>query len=164
MPGLEPFCAAIARARRRAEEAERAAVAARVSNRSDVGASSRPRATKGIDASDDARPTPCEGLDVAALRTHVMQALTTFVRGLEHPQGRGGGGPITVNGRGGDQVRDLARRIAAKHGSEPELLFLGGPGLTADIAYPLMLDEFLAHAWDLAVATGQPFAPRRPDL
>ena len=69
-----------------------------------------------------------------------------------------------MNFRGGDQVRDLARRIAAKHGSEPELLFLGGPGLTADIAYPLMLDEFLAHAWDLAVATGQPFAPRRPDL
>lgn len=113
----------------------------------------------GIDRSDDSRPTPCDGLDVAHLRAHVMQALTTFVRGLEHPQGHGAGGPVSVEGRGGDQVRDLARRIVATRDSQPELLYLGGGGLPTEAAFPMMLDEFLAHAWDLAVATGQTFAP-----
>ncbi|MEV0008454.1 TIGR03086 family metal-binding protein [Streptomyces sp. NPDC047973] len=113
----------------------------------------------GIDPADDARPTPCDGLAVADLRAHVVQALTAFVRGLEHPQGHGATGPVAVDGRGGDQVRDLARRIVATQGSEPELLYLGGGGLPTEIAFPMMLDEFLAHAWDLAVATGQPFAP-----
>ena len=112
-----------------------------------------------IAATDDALPTPCDGVAVAPLRDHVLQALTTFVRGLEHPQGNGAGAPVTTQGRGGDQVRDLAARIVATRDAEPELLFLGGPGLPVGTAFPMMLDEFLAHAWDLAVATGQEFTP-----
>ncbi|MGW8814381.1 TIGR03086 family metal-binding protein [Gordonia terrae] len=117
------------------------------------------RVLDGIDPADDSRPTPCDGLDVASLRAHVLQALTIFVRGLENPQGRGVGGPGSVDGRGGDQVRDLARRIVATKGSQPGLLFLGGGGLPIETAFPMMLDEFLAHGWDLAVATDQPFTP-----
>lgn len=117
------------------------------------------RILDGIPSADDALPTPCDGVAVAPLRGHVLQALTAFVRGLEHPQGSGAGAPVTVQGRGGDQVRDLAARIVATRDSEPELLFLGGPGLPSEVAFPMMLDEFLAHAWDLAVATGQEFTP-----
>ena len=117
------------------------------------------RILDGVAPTDDALPTPCEGVAVAPLRGHVLQALAAFVRGLEHPQGRGAGAPVVTQGRGGDQVRDLAARIVATRDSEPELLFLGGPGLPTDVAFPMMLDEFLAHAWDLAVATGQEFTP-----
>lgn len=117
------------------------------------------RILDGIAPADDALPTPCDGVAVAPLRDHVLQALTAFVRGLEHPHGSGAGAPVSARGRGGDQIRDLAARIVAARDSEPDLLFLGGPGLPADIAFPMMLDEFLAHAWDLAVATGQEFMP-----
>lgn len=117
------------------------------------------RVLDGIDPADDARPTPCDGLNVARLREHVIQALNAFACGLEHPEGHGPTGPVAVDGRGGDQVRNLAHRIVATQASRPELLFLGGGGLPTEIAFPMMLDEFLAHGWDLAVATGQTFAP-----
>ena len=117
------------------------------------------RVLDGISPSDDTRPTPCEGLNVADLRGHVLQALNAFVVGMEDPSGNGLTAPVGVHGRGGDQVRELARRLVTTRSSEPKLLFLGGGGLPTETAFPMMLDEFLAHAWDLAVATDQPFEP-----
>ena len=49
----------------------------------------------GIDTADDTRPTPCDGLNVAALRGHVLQALGTFVTVLDLTDSSGVASPVS---------------------------------------------------------------------
>ena len=112
-----------------------------------------------IDPADDARPTPCDAFDVAALRAHVLQWLTSFATGLAHPTGQCPVTGVDVEGRGGDQVRLLAERIEGTRAHLPEQLVIGGEGLPVDLALGMILGEYLVHGWDLSAATEQAWTP-----
>lgn len=111
----------------------------------------------GIRAQDLSSPTPCDELDVRGILEHMIGGATAFAaafRGVEASEPDvsdplAGFGPAlgdlvaAINGPGA-----LERTVAAPFGEVPGDTF----------ARFVVLDG-LVHGWDLAVATGQPYAP-----
>jgi uncharacterized protein (TIGR03086 family) len=119
----------------------------------------------GIDPARRADPTPCAEYDVAALTHHVAGWLDTFAAGFADPDGRApradlSGFPAPTDA--GTAIREATGRLdqAVADGAADRPLYLGGEqGLPGDLALGLVLAEYQVHGWDLAVATGQGWAP-----
>jgi uncharacterized protein (TIGR03086 family) len=109
-------------------------------------------------------PTPCTELDVGQLRTHILGWLTTFAAGFADP---GGQAPLdrldgyTVPADPAAEVRSASAAMAEalRGGAAGRPLRLGGSAMPGDMALSMILWEYQVHGWDLARATGQPWAP-----
>ena len=108
-------------------------------------------------------PTPCPDYSVADLLDHIGGLALAF-RYAATKDDRGGQGPDVDGSRLEDGWRD---RIAGALGElgdawqDPAAydgLTMAGPvELPGEVAALVALDEVTVHAWDLAVATGQPY-------
>ena len=114
-------------------------------------------------------PTPCADTSVAALLDHLMGlslAFTWAARKTSAAERGGGSGPPRSAAEHLDpdwrtvlpgRLRELAetwRDPAAWEG----ITEAGGVTMPAEIIGVVALDELVLHGWDLARATGQPFA------
>lgn len=119
------------------------------------------------DAGDLARPTPCERLDVAGLRDHILGWLRFFAAALGDPHARSprpdpeafraaeAAGPLA------DDVRAAAAAIvAAVRGGAPRReVVLAASRMDGDAVLAMILGEYVLHGWDLARALGRPWTP-----
>lgn len=109
-----------------------------------------------------ADPTPCTEFSVAKLRDHVVRWSSAFAAGLADPDGRTpDADAIAVVGTGAEQVRDSADKIsdAIADGAAERPLYIGEQSMPGEPSLAMILWEYQVHGWDLAVATGQPWAP-----
>jgi uncharacterized protein (TIGR03086 family) len=112
-------------------------------------------------------PTPCPAMSVADLLDHICGLSLAFtaaarkrVAGLSSPPTAPDGSHLEPGWR--DRIaRDLS--TLAEAWRDPEawtgMTRAGGIDMPGEIGGVVALDEIVLHGWDLAVATGQPFAP-----
>ncbi len=110
-------------------------------------------------------PTPCTEMDVAALRDHILTWTAIFAGGYADAEGNA---PMEIAedfiapDDPGAALRQSAATIdqAVRGGAaERQLLLSGVGGMPGDMALSMILWEYVVHGWDLAIATGQPWAP-----
>lgn len=109
-------------------------------------------------------PTPCAGTSVAALLDHLV-GLTQAFRDAAEKTGGAGGGPTAS---AADLAPDWRRRLPAQLDElaaawrDPAAwegtTEAGGVTMPAAVMGRVAVDELVLHGWDLARATGQPFA------
>jgi uncharacterized protein (TIGR03086 family) len=114
-------------------------------------------------------PTPCEGTPVAALLDHLMGlslAFTWAARKTTASEGGAGTGPGQPTAehldpswrallpRRLDELAEAWRDPSAWEG----MTEAGGVTMPAELMGAVALDELVLHGWDVARATGQPFA------
>jgi uncharacterized protein (TIGR03086 family) len=115
-------------------------------------------------------PTPCADTSVAALLDHLVGLTQHFTqaarKAIEVPPGEDAPAPgkstaehldpdwRTVLPRQLDELAEAWRDPAAWEG----MTEAGGSTMPADVVGTVALDEVVLHGWDLARATGQPFA------
>lgn len=124
------------------------------------------RVTGSITPGQERLPTPCTGLDVQALRRHLLGWLRYFDAALRDPAGDVRPDPDAFNGDpGGAAAVAEINTLAATVRSAPfagaaviNVPRLGG-ALPPELVLDLLQAEVLGHGWDLAKATGQPWAP-----
>jgi uncharacterized protein (TIGR03086 family) len=111
------------------------------------------------------RSTPCADFTVAELRDHVLGWLQFFAAALSDPAASSprpdpegfalGDGPpageVVARALG-----DIQRAIAG--GAASELVTMSSARMAGDGVLGMALGEYIVHAWDLATATGQPYA------
>jgi uncharacterized protein (TIGR03086 family) len=112
------------------------------------------------------RPTPCPDYDVATLRRHILGWLPVFATALTDPDGSDRPDPNAHQapddaGRAASEVADSRDRIAAAldAGVQQRGVRLLGGELPGQAVVAMLTGEMLAHGWDLARATGQPWQP-----
>jgi uncharacterized protein (TIGR03086 family) len=109
-------------------------------------------------------PTPCEATTVAALLDHLVGLTLAFRMAAEKvPQ------PDAPSADAGDLAPDWRTRLPAQLDAlaaawrQPSAwegdAEAGGVTMPAPDMAVVALDELVVHGWDLAVATGQQFAP-----
>ena len=115
--------------------------------------------------------TPCDDYSVAALLDHVHFLAEGLARAARKDPGPGGAPPLgdarhldpawrtTIPARV-DELAAAWREPGALDGS----LEVGGIDMPAEAAFTVALEELVVHGWDLAKATGQPFAAADEDL
>ena len=113
--------------------------------------------------------TPCDGFDVAALRHHVLGWLQFFAAALNDPAGETDRlDPDTWSLGAEDRPSDIVTRAAADietaigAGVAGRLVVMAQAQMPGDAVLAMALGEYLVHGWDLAVATGRPWAPGGP--
>ena len=109
-------------------------------------------------------PTPCTEYDVAQLREHALGWLAIFAAGFADPAGqapRASTDGYQVSADPAAEVRAAASILtrAVRAGAASLPLRLGGSAMPGDMALSMILWEYQVHGWDLARATGQPWAP-----
>jgi uncharacterized protein (TIGR03086 family) len=116
-------------------------------------------------------PTPCSKTSLGDLIDHVegfTVAFTAAATKTSPPEGSPGPG-ADASRLGSDWRVRIAKRLAglAQAWDQPEswtgMTRAGGQDLPAEVAGVVALDEVIVHSWDIAVASGQPFACK-PDL
>ncbi|MFN8030062.1 MAG: TIGR03086 family metal-binding protein [Dermatophilaceae bacterium] len=116
-----------------------------------------------LPAGADADPTPCTDYSVADLREHIVSWSTAFGAGFRDPGGHApDAAAVQVEGTGSAQVRAAGEAIAAgiaAGGAERDLTLADGNAMPGAMALAMTLWEYQVHGWDLAVATGQVWAP-----
>jgi uncharacterized protein (TIGR03086 family) len=115
-------------------------------------------------------PTPCPDACVGDLVDHVGTFATRFAAVARKESGGGAPPkPSAANLETGWKERiardlrlcaDAWRESAAWEG----MTVVGGLDLPAAVAGVIVLDELVVHGWDIAVATGERFAPSVPDI
>lgn len=94
-------------------------------------------------------PTPCPDWDVATLTGHVFQVVAA----------------LDLAGHGRDIPADHWQRprtgatIAPDWAAPPETIDMGGMRMPGETVVAMLVGDLVLHGWDLARATGQPFAP-----
>lgn len=126
------------------------------------------RLTSVIDAISDAEltgPTPCPGTSVGDLIDHLSVFAGSFIASARKDPPRVGAAPTPAAANLGPGWRArVAAELAALAGawSEPSawegVSHAGTIELPAEMAGLVALDELVVHGWDLATATGQPYA------
>jgi uncharacterized protein (TIGR03086 family) len=126
------------------------------------------RVVRDITPEQHPRPTPCAGLDVQALRRHLLGWLSLFDAALTDPAGTDRPDPAghPEPASPADAAAQVDRLAATVH----DAVAAGVAEATVDVpalggAYPgslvlgMLLTEVLGHGWDLARATGQTWEP-----
>lgn len=110
-------------------------------------------------------PTPCEKSTVGDLLDHVDGFSMAFTAAANKTRLPGDQAPSPDGSRLGEDWRErIPRRLAglASAWQDPDawtgMTEAGGQGLPGEVAGVVALNEVLVHTWDLAVATGKPFA------
>ena len=111
-------------------------------------------------------PTPCPGTSVAGMLDHMAGFTLAFTAAANHTEPPGGSRPPSVDAsRLAEDWRSLipARLTELADAWRDETAWsgmtkAGGLDLPSEIAGVIALDEVVVHGWDLAVATGQPYA------
>ena len=94
-------------------------------------------------------PTPCRDWDVETLTGHLFQVVAALDLA-------GHGQPIPA----GHWQRDCTgATIAADWAAPPEKIDMSGMVLPGETVVAMLVGDLVLHGWDLARATGQPFAP-----
>jgi uncharacterized protein (TIGR03086 family) len=116
-------------------------------------------------------PTPCESTTVGDLLDHIdTLALAFAAAATKDTDGFGARPQPDASNLGDDWRTRIPRRLAAlaEAWREPAawsgMTRAGGFDLPGDVAGLVALDEVVVHGWDLARATGQPYASDRPTL
>lgn len=133
----------------------------------DLGPAARRLADLAADT-PDARlggPTPCTGMDVAALLDHVLMLSQAFHRAAEKANSADDGPPPEADGGNlpADWRKELSHRLDAlvEAWRAPEAwqgeTAAGGVALSGQEAGAVALNELILHGWDLARATGQDY-------
>jgi uncharacterized protein (TIGR03086 family) len=111
-------------------------------------------------------PTPCEKSTVGDLLDHVDGLSMAFTAAANKTRLPGDQAPSPDGSRLGDDWRErIPQRLAglATAWHKPDawtgVTEAGGQSLPGEVAGVVALNEVLVHTWDLAVATGKPFAP-----
>ncbi|MGW2179188.1 TIGR03086 family metal-binding protein [Streptomyces sp. NPDC001732] len=114
----------------------------------------------GIEASSLGAPTPCAEYDVRALINHLFQVVVNFQALAARESVDFGETPDVVTGdwrvRFGEETEKLVAAWAVPGAEEGTT---GAMGLPARTVGNMVLGDLTVHAWDLARATGQDFAP-----
>jgi len=112
----------------------------------------------GVGADQLSLPTPCDAYDVETLRNHIVGWLLVFEAGCH---GRSSDGVAATYRCGADPAREFRTTAASliagweKYGLDRQVAVTGAT-LPAGMVFTMTVMEYLAHGWDLAVATGQP--------
>ena len=124
------------------------------------------RVVEGIRDDQLTDPTPCTGTSVADLLDHVGGFTVAFAAAARKEELPGDAAPSSDGSRLAADWRDripVGLADLAEAWRDPAAydgLTMAGPvEMPADLAMQVGLDEVLVHGWDLAVATGQDYAP-----
>ncbi|MDT0276627.1 TIGR03086 family metal-binding protein [Blastococcus goldschmidtiae] len=122
------------------------------------------RVAAGVRDSRLCDPTPCEATSVAGLLDHLVGLTLAFRMAAEKTVPDGGPQADAAN-----LAPDWRTRLPARLDElvdawrEPDawdgVTEAGGVEMPASLMAVVALDELVVHGWDLAVATGQEFAP-----
>jgi uncharacterized protein (TIGR03086 family) len=102
--------------------------------------------------------TPCEEYDVGTMVNHVVGWIQVFDAGFH---GRAFEGDASAYRRGPDPAADFRAAAASlvagwdEHGLDRPVRVTSGE-MPGQMVFSMTVMEYLAHGWDLAVATGQP--------
>lgn len=119
-----------------------------------------------------ADPTPCTDYTVGDLLDHIGGLALAFTVAARKEQGPGGDQPASGDGsrlepgwreridRGLADLADAWRAPSAYEGETSA----GGVVMPGPIAASVALNEVVVHGWDLATATGRPFAVSDADV
>ncbi len=112
----------------------------------------------GADGADEDAPTPCAEYTVAGLRDHIVGWVQVFAAGRT---GRRYDGDPMAYRCGPDAAAVFAGAADAiidgwrANGLTGTLPISSGAEMPAPMVFNMTVMEYLAHGWDLAVATGQ---------
>ena len=119
-----------------------------------------------IDIDDDQldAPTPCAGFNVGELRSHVLGWLQFFAASLGDPTAESPR-PVPEAFALDDaaSASDLVRRAlgdirsAIEADAAGQMVTMSSARMAGDGVLAMALGEYIVHAWDLAVATGQSY-------
>jgi len=121
---------------------------------------------RGVRDEQLSNPTPCTDMSVADLLDHIGGLSLAFTAAAHKDLGDATSQPADPDGsrlepgwrnRIGNDVTNLAEAWRDE-GAWTGMTRAGGIDLPGDIAGVVALDEVVLHGWDLAAATGQPFA------
>lgn len=110
-------------------------------------------------------PTPCPGMNLAALLDHVHGLSIAFARAAAKDIPEGGSRPPTVDAarlapdwrvRIPEALDELAAAWRVP-GAREGMTEAGGVEMPGDVAASVALNEVVVHGWDVARATGQPY-------
>ncbi|KQY59266.1 hypothetical protein ASD11_06725 [Aeromicrobium sp. Root495] len=115
----------------------------------------------GVQDSDLGRPTPCDGLDLGAVISHVIGWQQVFTAALDgRPLPWDGSSPTYVAGESRrDDLDDSSARLVAaieRSGDDIDLPFRGST--TREVLTTELTAETVLHTWDVAQALGRTIA------
>jgi uncharacterized protein (TIGR03086 family) len=113
----------------------------------------------GLGAADLTRPTPCTEFDVAKLTDHLMNSITAIggAVGATLPPRLPDAPPLANVSAAADAALDAWRRRGLDG-----TVSIGQNTVPARFAAGILSIEFLVHAWDYAIATGQQITVPEP--
>jgi uncharacterized protein (TIGR03086 family) len=110
-------------------------------------------------------PTPCPAYTVTQLRDHVLGWLQFFAAALNDPDGTGvRPDPATWTVPDDEDVAGIVERAAdgiesaVEAGVADRVVVMSASRMPGDGVLAMALGEYVVHGWDLAVATGAPWA------
>jgi uncharacterized protein (TIGR03086 family) len=112
----------------------------------------------GVKPEDFDAQTPCPDYDVRQLVNHITGWVRMFAASAHGEDFQGDPTAHEAGDDPGAEFRDAAGRVVAgwrKHGLDRKVTMMGGEQ-PAQMVLNMTLMEYLAHGWDLAVATDQP--------
>ncbi|MDO5084208.1 MAG: TIGR03086 family metal-binding protein [Arachnia propionica] len=121
--------------------------------------------TQRIAPGQESAPTPCSQYDLTALLEHVVGWLEAFAVGYASSDGEvpaGDADEVWVTpAEAAQRIRRASVRLvdAVRGGAADRPLRIGGEGMPGEIALVMILGEYLAHGWDIAISTGQQWRP-----
>jgi uncharacterized protein (TIGR03086 family) len=110
-------------------------------------------------------PTPCPDYTVADLCEHVVGLTAEFTLSARKSPAPEAPGPVDGARLAGDWRRQVGTGLVAlgeawrQDGAWVGETHAGPVTLPAPVTAEVALDELVVHAWDVAVATGQPYDP-----
>ncbi len=109
-------------------------------------------------------PTPCAGFTVGELRRHVLGWLQFFAAALSDPAAETARPDpeefVLDEGTAASEIvidALAAIRQAIADDAAGQLVVMSGSRMAGDGVLGMALGEYIIHAWDLAMATGQPY-------
>ena len=109
-------------------------------------------------------PTPCREATVGDLLDHVEQLSLGFRAAAAKAPAAGGRQRPSASRLGADWRTRIPRRLSdladawRDEAAWRGMTVAGGMDVPGELAGVIVLDEVLVHGWDIAVASGQPFA------